>query len=240
MSNFSQSEFNQFILQNHIIGFFEKPITLKSGRLSNWYVNWRTVTEDVYASDQLSNFITSFIIKLLDEHSLATRPTCFYGVPEGATKIALLTQYKNAIAADNYGPGSHIFPMGRAKPKEHGVAKDRFFLGMPTGNTVVIEDVTTTGASLLNTIDVLTSAEIPVVAALGLTNRMEKRDDGLSVAEAIAQKTSNGQPIKYFQMSSAVDLLPAAYKQLAPGEKIAQALEQEFEQFGVERLAIPR
>ena len=44
MKRFSQAEFNDFILRNKVIGFFEEPITLKSGRISNWYVNLRRRT----------------------------------------------------------------------------------------------------------------------------------------------------------------------------------------------------
>jgi len=48
MAKFNQEKFNQFILENKVVGFFEEPITLKSGRLSHWYVNWRNVAEDVF------------------------------------------------------------------------------------------------------------------------------------------------------------------------------------------------
>ena len=213
---------------------------MKSGRLSNWYVNWRTVTEDVYLSDCLTDYIIAFVKDCVKNGILSDDPDCYYGVPEGATKIALLTQYKFAKSATDFGQGSHVLSMGRAKPKEHGVPKDRYFLGMPKGKTLVIEDVTTTGTSLLNTLDVLIAAEVPVMAALGLTNRMERRDDGLSVAEAIAQKQSNGQPVKYLQMSSAIDLLPQAFRLLNPGQAIAKALEEEFQKFGVEKLDLER
>lgn len=160
-------------------------------------------------------------------------PDCFYGVPEGATKIGVLTQYKWAKQSPDYTLGSHALPMGRKIPKDHGAPKDRFFVGEPRGKTIVLEDVTTTGGSLIETIDNLTEAEVQVIAALGLTNRMELRDDGMSVQQAVEAK---GVP--YHTLSSALDLLPEAYKKLKPGEDIAKAVEQEFKEWGVKKLSL--
>ena len=149
MAKFNQQKFNQFILENNVIGFFEEPITLKSGRLSFWYVNWRNVAQDVFLLDKLTDLVINFV------EDLNLKPDCFYGVPEGATKLGILTQYKWAKKSSNFGLASHILPMGRGKPKDHGDLKDRFFVGMPRGETVILEDVTTTGSSLLETIEKL-------------------------------------------------------------------------------------
>lgn len=226
---FNQEEFNQFVLDNNIIGFFEKPIKLKSGRMSNWYVNWRNVVEDVFGTDKLTNFILAFA------EQKGLNVDCFYGVPEGATKTAVLTTFKLAQQSSGFAPGSHALPMGRAKPKEHGNPKDRYFVGAPRGNTVVIEDVTTTGGSLLTTLKALKEAGITVVAAIGLTNRMEKRDDGKSVAEAVQE-----QGVPYIHMSSALDLLPQAVAKYTPSEAILQHVEKEFDNVGVEKIKLQR
>lgn len=231
MTQFDQAEFNNFILDNNVIGFFEEPIKLKSGRMSSWYVNWRDVTNDVYLINRLSTFVLSFV------WSLDMYPGCFYGVPEGATKLAIITQYRDAMFSLDIGPGKYVLPMGRGKPKEHGDPKDRFFLGAPKGKTMVLEDVTTTGGSLLHTLDVLGEMyeTVEVVAAVGLTNRMEVRDDKRSVRQAVENRD-----IPYFEMSSALELLPLACKRLNPYTKIVEAIEAEFEEFGVEKLKLPR
>ena len=59
--SFNQSNFNQFILTNNVIKQFEHPITLKSGKQSTTYVNWRTLTADAYLMDQLTDFILAFV-----------------------------------------------------------------------------------------------------------------------------------------------------------------------------------
>lgn len=227
MVKFDQEKFNQFILENQVVGFFEEPITLKSGRLSHWYVNWRNVTEDVFLSEQLADQIMAFV----EDSEL--EPDCFYGVPEGATKLGIIIQYQWAKNSPNYGPGSHILAMGRGKPKDHGEPKDRFFLGQPKGKVVILEDVTTTGSSLLETIDNLSEAKTQIIAAIGLTNRMELRDDRKSVKEVVEAK---GVP--YFQMSNALELLPLAYIKLKPREEIAKKVEEEFQKYGVKKLKL--
>jgi len=229
MAKFNQEKFNQFVLENKVVGFFEEPIILKSGRPSHWYVNWRNVAEDIFLLDKLVDHVIAFV------EDLGFQPDCFYGVPEGATKLGIITQYKWAKKSPNYGLESHVLPMGRGKPKDHGEPKDRFFLGQPKGQTVILEDVTATGSSLLETIDNLTQAKIQIIAAIGLTNRMELRDDGKSVKEAVEAK---GVP--YFQMSNALELLPLTYQRLMPKEEIAKKVEEEFEKYGVEKLKLVR
>jgi len=227
MAKFNQEKFNQFILENSVVGFFETPITLKSGRLSHWYVNWRNVAEDVFLSDEIVDYVLAFV------EDLEIQPDCFYGVPEGATKLGIISQYRWAKESPNFGPGSHILSMGRGKPKDHGEPKDKFFVGTPKGKVVILEDVTTTGSSLLETIDNLSRAESKIIAAIGLTNRMELRDDGKSVKEAVEAKG-----VSYFQMSDALELLPLVYEKIKPGEEIAKKVEEEFEKYGVEKLKL--
>lgn len=233
---FDQEDFNNFVLENNVVGFFEKPITLKSGRESHFYVNWRDVTNDVFLLDKLADYILGFAT----DNGLNT--DFFYGVPEGATKTGVITQYKYLMKFKNNQSNLEDFdniyclPMGRAKPKEHGAAKDKYFVGEPNGVGVVIEDVTTTGGSLLTTIDRLVEAGVEVQAAISLTNRMEKRDDGKSVEEAVLEKGV----MYFYSMSNALDLLPKAYRKLKPSDEVARAIEKEFEKYGVERLVLRR
>ena len=117
--------FHNFILNNKIIGFFKEPLKLKSGRLSYWYINWRNITSDVFLLDKLTDYIISFV------QNLRLVPKCFYGVPEGATKIGLITQFKWGKVQKNFGPGGYVLSMGRGKQKDHGDPKDRIFLGIP-------------------------------------------------------------------------------------------------------------
>jgi len=222
MRKFDQKNFNRFIEENNVYGFFKEAITLKSGRKSHFYANWRRVVEDVFLTEKLSNFVLAFV------RDKGIKVDTFYGVPEGVTTLGLITQYKFARQSKKYSKGSHVLAMGRAKPKEHGVPKDKYFIGTPRGKTIVIEDVTTTGESLINTLDRLREENVDVRGAISLTNRMEKRDDGMSVQKAIKEKGYN-----FYSMSSALEILPAMYARLIPGNGIREAIESEFEEYGV-------
>jgi orotate phosphoribosyltransferase len=235
MSSFNQAKFNSYVIQSGVIGFFEQAITLKSGRKSNWYVNWRRVAGDVYLIDSLSQYVLDFIKDLIQTQQLEI-PDSIYGVPEGATKLGIICQYKWAKLSSQYKEGSHVLCMGRASPKQHGVPEDKYFVGMPRGKTLILEDVTTTGGSLLSTIDFLNDSGVEIIGALGLTNRMEKRDDGSTVEEAIRQKLSAGKPIKYYSMSNALDLLPELTKLKNPGKEVISSIIGEFKEYGVKEI----
>ncbi|MBD3389072.1 MAG: hypothetical protein GF416_08290 [Candidatus Altiarchaeales archaeon] len=227
MGGFDQDGFNRFVLDNGVVGFFKEPIKLKSGRRTYWYVNWRNVAEDVFLADQLTDYVIAFT------RDLGLSPDCFYGVPEGATKLGVLTQYKWAKSSSDYAPRSHILPMGRGRPKDHGAAKDRLFLGQPRGKTIVLEDVTTTGESLMNSIETLKDAGADVVAAFGVTNRMELRDDGRTVQEAV-----ESMGVQYHALSNALHLLPEACRRNDPGEKAIKAIEEEFDRYGIGKIVL--
>ena len=225
-----EKEFDDFILDNQIIGFFDEAITLKSGRKSHFYVNWRNASSDAYLLDQLSNYIRDFLLKQ------DIKFDSLIGVPEGASKTAVITALKLAQKSENFGKGSHVLPMGRAKPKTHGAPKDKYFIGKPEGATIVLEDTITTGLSLVEFLKSLEEADVNVVAAIGLSDRMELRDDGLSVRDYI-KKEFDGR-IQYLTMSDASRLLPQAIKRECPKEAVVNALLSEFNEFGVKPLSL--
>ena len=236
---FDKEGFLQFVLDSDVVGLFEEPVTLKSGRNTNFYVKWRSVVIDVFGVDVLSDFVLDFARTLRAQGKLRADPHCFLGVPEGATKLGVVTQYKHAMRAPFYGPQSHPMAMGRAKPKPHGLPDDRFFVGAPKGPTILIEDTTTTGGSLIDFLDSLLESGTDVIACFGLTNRMEKRDDGLSVAEAVAQrKTVRRGAVPYYYLSSAPELLPEVIRRKQPAATLVTAIEEEFAAFGVMPLTL--
>lgn len=236
MNRFDQDEFDAFVLDHGVVGFFEEPITLASGRTSHFYCNWRKVSNDAYLIHELIHFVLQFVEDRIDSELMVV-PDCFYGVPEGATKLGVLAQYVWANMSPDFAEGSHVLSMGRAKPKEHGAIADRYFVGMPRGNTVILEDVTTTGGSLLKTVDHLIEAGVPVIATIGLTNRMELRDDRTSVADVIATRISQEVPVPYFHMSDALSLLPKAAARAHPSDRVIEAVTEEFRAHGVRPIA---
>jgi orotate phosphoribosyltransferase len=212
-----KQDFYNFVLKQNVLGFFKEPIKLKSGRYSSWYVNWRNVAEDVRSIDILSDFVISFI------RNLGYNPDCFYGVPEGATKLGIICQFKWAKSQSDIKNKKYILTMGRAQPKNHGDPKDRFFLGIPQGKVIILEDVTTTGNSLIETIDNLSQIDSTIIAAIGLTNRNELREDRKTVEQAVKERGIN-----YYAMSNALDLIPY----LNPDKEVAKNIEEYFKKYG--------
>lgn len=227
MPQFDQKAFDRFVLDNNAIGFFEKPLTLKSGRQSHFYVNWRTVVSDVWLTEKLVGFVTDFV----RAHRIPV--DTFYGVPEGATKLGVLTQYTWARNSSDYSSGSHTLAMGRAKPKDHGAPQDKYFVGAPSGRVAVLEDTTTTGGALITTLEFLRDSGVDVTAVIILTDRMEKRDDGLSVRQAIEEKG-----FEYYSLSRAPELLPELARRLQPTAEVVAAIEDEYNNYGVQPVTL--
>ncbi|MHA1725623.1 MAG: orotate phosphoribosyltransferase [Promethearchaeota archaeon] len=221
----NEEEFIKFIFDNNVLGFFETPLTLKSGRLSYWYINWRNISEDVFLLDKLTDFILDYV------EAFHINPDTFYGVPEGATKLGIITQYKWAKRYKKLSKGDFVLSMGRVKPKEHGDPKDKYFLGKPRGKVVILEDTITTGKSLLSTIKNMKNMNINIHAIICLSNRNELRADGKNIVDII--KDLN---IKFHAMSNAIDILPRAIKKFQVKESIIQEIKNYFEKYGSMKL----
>jgi len=209
--SFDKAEFLRFALENDVVGFHEDPVELSSGRLSHFYINWRNVTDNVLLTRELINFIFQFT------RDRKLNPSTFYGVPEGATKLGILTQWEWATQSEDYRRKSYVLAMGRGKPKEHGMKKDREFLGQPTRDTIILEDVVVTGDSLSEEIKKLQSYGVPIIAAISLTDRSGMRD-------------FLGVP--YYALSNARDLFREGCKTLNPSQRIIKSIEEEFKALG--------
>lgn len=195
MNSWNEDKFYEFIIQNNVIEYFSEPIKLKSNKRSNWYINWRNVAEDVFAIDQLSDFVIEFV----KDKNL--KPDCFFGVPEGATKLGIITQYKWAKNQSDYSLDKYTLSMGRGQSKSHGDPKDQYCLGIPKGKIIVLEDVITTGRTIIETIKMLMNLKIEILAVICLTNRSEINTDILDI-----NKIFKDLGIKLYAMSNASDI----------------------------------
>jgi orotate phosphoribosyltransferase len=193
MYMYNHSEFLNFIKEQKIVGYFDQPITLKSGEESNWYVNWRHVTNE--ASTLLKT--AQFILDYCKDHHLNFES--FYGVPEGATKIGVAVSLLHFQNSENKKELGFPVCMGRGKPKIHGASEDKYFIGMPKGKTLVLEDVTTTGGSLFDAIDKSQGSRINIVGAISLTDR----SDG-NVARIFEERYKGKIP--FYALSKSEDL----------------------------------
>lgn len=220
MMRFNEHEFNKFLIKNNCLGFYDEAITLKSGRKCNYYVNMRNLTDMRSTKDELCGHLTHFIF----EKSLI--PDYFYGVPDGATKIALYfnDKYSDLIAKDI------PLVMGRGKPKEHGHPKDRYFIGpIKEGDKIIpIEDVTTTAGSLLSEIKKLREVGADVKYAITLVDRLEVNDEGKSSSESLLE-----EGITLHSLTNSKSLIETGKGILNPSAGIVEKVEEYFRKYEV-------
>ena len=238
--SFDENKFADFIIENNVIGFFDNPVILKSGQKSNWYVNWRTPASDAYLMDKITDFVIEFI------KGKGLKPDCILGVPEGATKLGVLSQFKWAKSQPDFSDKSKSYslPMIRKSPKDHGDPADKYFVGAPVGNVILVEDVTTSGISLFEALDYLLNKGlgIKVIAAISLTDRRSKRYDNQSVADVL-----KGHGVPFYSLSNAVKLLPKVFAKLQKGKGkdhsgelgiLAKAVELELSSNNLEKVKL--
>ena len=113
-----QKRLLNFLLKLGVVGFNPNGFTLKSGKTSFWYANFRNTTQRLIYLEQTADIVFSFL------NSIDTLPKfdAILGVPEGGTLLGLELQrlaIKKNIVDDN------IFSF-RIKPKGHGDPANRF------------------------------------------------------------------------------------------------------------------
>ncbi|MBI3033408.1 hypothetical protein HYY69_08095 [Candidatus Woesearchaeota archaeon] len=224
MKMFDQEKFNQFLIKHEIIKLFSEPITLVSGRKTYMYANCRNLLNTVGDIDRLSDYILDFI----EEKGL--KYDYFFGVPEGATKLTDILNYK--YGKQNHNPDQRLV-MGRGKAKEHGIVVDKYFIGnVKQGDRVIlIEDVTTTGGSLIKSAHLLRESGVDIIAAVVIVNRMQKTEENLSVEEKLSQ-----EGIRCLYLSDATAILRVLVKDGIKDPQIVNNLQKEFKQYGVKEL----
>jgi len=224
---FRKNEFIHFMLENNVIKFFSEPVKLKSGRYSYFYINWRSVTNSVRKIDKLCDYLINFI----DDNEIEF--DCLFGIPEGATKIAVITQYKYAKRCKK--KRDFLLAMGRGKIKDHGLLEDRYFIGVPKGRVIIIEDVVTTGNSVLKWVNIIQEIGANIVGVIALTDRYEKGLNNKHISEILKE-----MKIPYHYLVNALEILPKAFEFYNVEPHIIKEVIRYYEKYGVNKLVIEK
>lgn len=144
--------------------FQEREITLSSGLRSNFYIDCKQVSLDAEGGYLIGCLFAS----LIDE--VAPRAAAVGGLTLGADPLATAT----SIASFQRGTPRAAFIV-RKEPKGHGTGQwIEHPSNLPAGSeVVVVEDVVTTGASMLRAIERVVEAGFVVTRALALVDRLE-------------------------------------------------------------------
>ena len=156
-------EFSTFLFENKIIQFGD--FTLASGKKSSYYVDLRLVPS--YPHD-FRRMVKHLQNEITDDVGLENFDS-LVSVPTGGLVIA------SALAIETVKPLIYV----RSKPKDYGTSKSvegKIQEGM---KVVMVDDVATTGGSVLNGIKSLKEANIKIEDAYVIVNRMEGADEAL-------------------------------------------------------------
>ena len=160
-------EFAIFLYKNNIIRFGN--FTLASGKNSSYYVDLRLIPSYPHQFRKMIKNLQNLIVEKtgLDDFD------CLASVPTGGLVVT------SALAIEIVKPLIYV----RSKPKEHGTTKSiegKISAGM---KVVMVDDVMTTGTSVLNGINQLKEAGLLVSDLYVIINRLEGGDKALSDIE---------------------------------------------------------
>jgi orotate phosphoribosyltransferase len=156
-------EFATFLHQKGIIKFGD--FTLASGKKSSYYVDLRLVPSYPHQFRIMIKHLQNNIAENIGLNSFDS----LVSVPTGGLVIA------SALAIETVKPLIYV----RSKPKDYGTSKSvegQIHEGM---KVVMIDDVATTGGSVVNAIKSLKEANIAIEDAYVIVNRMEGADEAL-------------------------------------------------------------
>ena len=156
-------EFATFLHQNSIIKFGD--FTLASGKKSSYYVDLRLVPSYPIEFRKMVKYLENEIgqdIGLDNFDSIVS-------VPTGGLVIA------SALAIETIKPLIYV----RSKPKDYGTSKSVEGKIHDNMKVVMIDDVATTGGSVVNAIKSLKEVNITVKDAYVIVNRMEGADEAM-------------------------------------------------------------
>ena len=157
-------EFVTFLHQKEIIKFGD--FTLASGKSSSYYVDLRLVPSYPHEFRMMVKYLENQITEDIGLDNFES----IVSVPTGGLVIA------SALAIETVKPLIYV----RSKPKEYGTSKSvegKIHDGM---KVVMIDDVATTGGSVVNAIKSLTEINIPVKDAYVIIDRMEGAYEALA------------------------------------------------------------
>ena len=157
-------EFVTFLHQKGIIKFGD--FTLASGKSSSYYVDLRLVPSYPHEFRMMVKYLENQITEEIGLENFES----IVSVPTGGLIIG------SALAIETVKPLIYV----RSKPKDYGTSKSvegKIHDGM---KVVMIDDVATTGGSVVNAIKSLTEVNVPVKDAYVIVDRMEGAKEALA------------------------------------------------------------
>lgn len=156
-------EFATFLFKNDIIKFGD--FTLASGKKSSYYIDLRLIPS--FPLD-FRKMIKSLQYQISEKVGL-DQFDALVSVPTGGLVIA------SALAIETVKPLIYV----RSKPKDYGTSKMVEGKIQPGMKVLMIDDVATTGGSVVNALGSLKEEKVEVNDAFVIVNRMEGAEKAL-------------------------------------------------------------
>ena len=196
-------EFAIFLYKNNIIKFGN--FTLASGKNSPYYIDLRLVPS---YPQQFRKMIKN-LQNLIDEKTGLENFDALVSVPTGGLVIA------SALAIETVKPLIYV----RNKSKEYGTSK--LIEGELSSNMklVMIDDVATTGNSILNGIKQLQEAGSIISESYVIVNRLEN-----------ANKLMDSVGVKLYQLTDILEITKILFEERLIDEEILEKIKKQIDQ----------
>jgi orotate phosphoribosyltransferase len=196
-------EFATFLHEKEIIKFGE--FTLSSGKKSSYYVDLRLVSSFPHQFRKMVKTLQDLISEEIGYDNFDTLAS----VPTGGLVIA------SALAIETVKPLIYV----RTKPKEHGTSKSiegKIHQGM---KVLMIDDVATTGGSVVNSIKILKEEEIVITDAYVIINRLEG-----------AEKILKSEGVKLHQLTDILEITNSLHKEKLVTDEVLKKIQSQVGQ----------
>ena len=196
-------EFATFLYKNDIIKFGN--FTLASGKDSSYYIDLRLVPSFPHEFRKMIKSLQNLIIEKIGLDNFES----FASVPTGGLVIT------SALAIEVVKPLIYV----RNKPKEHGTTKSiegKTSVGM---KVVMVDDVITTGTSVLNGIKQLKESGLSVSDTFVIINRLEGAD-----------KAFNDIGVRIHQLTDILEITNILFQEKLISEEIFEKVKKQTSQ----------
>ena len=196
-------EFAIFLHQNDIIKFGD--FTLASGKKSSYYIDLRLVA----SFPHIFRKMTKNLQKLVSEKTGLDNFDSLVAVPTGGLVIG------SALAIETVKPLIYV----RDKPKDYGTTKSiegKIFSGM---KVILIDDVITTGNSVINAIKQLKDAGLSISDVYVIINRLEGANNTLELEE-----------VNLYQLTDVLEITTILFQEKLVSKEILDKIKNQVNQ----------
>ena len=196
-------EFATFLYKNDIIKFGN--FTLASGKNSSYYIDLRLVPSFPHEFRKMIKNLQNLVIEKIGLNNFESLAS----VPTGGLVVT------SALAIEIVKPLIYV----RNKPKEHGTTKSiegKISAGM---KVVMVDDVITTGTSVLNGIKQLKESGLSVSDAFVIINRLEGAD-----------KAFSDIGVQIHQLTDILEITNILFQEKLIGEEILEKIKNQINQ----------